>query len=118
MHLADWFLTAAERRNDATRIDDRHEHHDTWTEGNSVRVHIDGAQYFAVLYESLCSLRRDDWVHFTDWEGDPDERLVGPGTELGAVLVRPRPALACTCAACSGDRTRGRRTSRSRTTSR
>ena len=93
MHLADWFLTVAERQNDATRIDDRREHHDAWTEGNSVRVLIDGAQYFALLYESLCSLRRDDWVHFTDWEGDPDERLVGPGTELGAVLVRPRPAL-------------------------
>ncbi len=35
----------------------------------------------------LQSLRRDDWVHFTDWEGDPDERLAGPGTELVTVLA-------------------------------
>jgi phosphatidylserine/phosphatidylglycerophosphate/cardiolipin synthase-like enzyme len=50
-------------------------------------VLVDGAEYFRRLYDELCSLRADDWVHFTDWEGDPDERLVGPGTELADVLA-------------------------------
>ena len=31
--------------------------------------------------------RADDWLHFTDWEGDPDERLVGPGTAIGHVFA-------------------------------
>ena len=28
-----------------------------------------------------------DWVSFTDWQGDPDELLDGPGTEVGEVLA-------------------------------
>jgi phosphatidylserine/phosphatidylglycerophosphate/cardiolipin synthase-like enzyme len=32
-------------------------------------------------------LEPDDWVHFTDWRGDPDERLAGPGTEVAKVLA-------------------------------
>ena len=31
--------------------------------------------------------QRGDWVHFTDWRGDPDERLDGPGTEVARVLA-------------------------------
>ena len=49
-------------------------------------VLVDGATYFSRLYQALCSLRAGDWVHFTDWDGDPDERLAGPGTELATVL--------------------------------
>jgi phosphatidylserine/phosphatidylglycerophosphate/cardiolipin synthase-like enzyme len=83
--VEDWFLTAEERGNRWTRIDRGASAHG-WSAGNRVEVLIDGADYFRRLYEELCSLRADDWVHFTDWEGDPDERLVGPGTELGHVL--------------------------------
>ena len=35
----------------------------------------------------LCESRPGDWVYFTDWQGDPDELLDGPGTEIGAVLA-------------------------------
>ncbi len=81
----EWFLTAAARGNPAARID-RAASAAGWSEGNRVEVLIDGATYFSRLYRVLCSLRPGDWVHFTDWEGDPDERLAGPGTELATVL--------------------------------
>jgi phosphatidylserine/phosphatidylglycerophosphate/cardiolipin synthase-like enzyme len=87
MQLEDWFLTADERGNAATAIDRRHRDGKAWTEGNRVEVLIDGAAYFARLYDELRTLEADDWVHFTDWEGDPDELLVGAGTEVGRVLA-------------------------------
>jgi len=80
-----WFLTADERGNPWAQID-RGASSGGWSTGNRVEVLVDGATYFGKLYEVLCSLRADDWVHFTDWEGDPDERLAGPGTELAHVL--------------------------------
>ena len=39
------------------------------------------------LYEVFRTLDPDDWVHLTDWEGDPDELLAGPGTAVGDVLA-------------------------------
>ena len=87
MRLDDWFLTSDERGNSASDIDRRRGDGNAWTEGNQVDVLIHGSAYFARLYEVLRTLRADDWVHFTDWEGDPDERLAGPGTEIGRVLA-------------------------------
>ena len=87
MQFDDWFLTAEERGNPATEIDRRRRDGKAWTEGNRVEVLIDGADYFARLYDVLSTLRSDDWVHFTDWEGDPDERLAGPGTAVGHVFA-------------------------------
>ena len=87
MRLDDWFLTTEERGNPATEIDRRRGDGKAWTEGNRVEVLVDGAEYFARLYEVLCSLEPGDWVHLTDWEGDPDELLDGPGTEVGHVLA-------------------------------
>jgi phosphatidylserine/phosphatidylglycerophosphate/cardiolipin synthase-like enzyme len=87
VRLDDWFLTGDERGNPATEIDRRRGDGRAWTEGNAVEVLIDGAEYFRRLYEVLCTLEEGDWVHFTDWEGDPDERLAGPGTEVGRVLA-------------------------------
>jgi phosphatidylserine/phosphatidylglycerophosphate/cardiolipin synthase-like enzyme len=87
LEFDDWFLTADERGNAATEIDRRRGDGTAWTEGNRVEPLIDGATYFARLYEVLGSVRPDDWVHLTDWEGDPDERLVGPGTAVGHVLA-------------------------------
>jgi phosphatidylserine/phosphatidylglycerophosphate/cardiolipin synthase-like enzyme len=43
--------------------------------------------YFARLYEFLTSLDDDAFVHLCDWRGDGDERLTGPGSELGTVLA-------------------------------
>jgi phosphatidylserine/phosphatidylglycerophosphate/cardiolipin synthase-like enzyme len=83
--VEDWFLTLEERGNPWTRID-RGASEQGWSAGNRVEVLVDGATYFLRLFEVLSSLRADDWVHFTDWEGMPDERLVGPGSELATVL--------------------------------
>jgi phosphatidylserine/phosphatidylglycerophosphate/cardiolipin synthase-like enzyme len=87
VRLDDWFLTTEERGNRATQLDRRRGNDKAWTEGNRVDVLIHGVEYFARLYEILSSLDNDDWVHLTDWEGDPDERLTGPGTEVGQVLA-------------------------------
>ena len=87
MTVADWFLTAAERGNPATRIDSRRGDGLAYSEGNEVRVLVHGTEYFSRLLFALNALRRGDWVHFTDWRGDPDERLAGPGTEIARVLA-------------------------------
>ena len=87
MGLEDWFLTAEERGNRSTLLDGRRSDRASWTTGNRVHVLIDGAEYYESLYSALRSLGHGDWVHFTDWEGDADERLCGPGTEIGVVLA-------------------------------
>ena len=87
MGLEDWFLTGDERGNPSTLIDHRRGDGVAWTTGNRVEVLVDGVEYFRRLHGVLCSLGRGDWVHFADWEGDADERLRGPGTEVGLVLA-------------------------------
>ena len=87
MELDDWFLDASERGNPATEIDRRHADSRAWTEGNRGTVLIDGADYFARLHEVLCDAEAGDWVYFTDWQGDPDEELAGPGTAVGEVIA-------------------------------
>jgi phosphatidylserine/phosphatidylglycerophosphate/cardiolipin synthase-like enzyme len=82
-----WFLTPSERGNPASALDRRHAEGRAWTDGNQVRVLIHGAMYFQRLYEELILLGPGDRVYFTDWEGDADECLAGPGTEVGKVLA-------------------------------
>jgi phosphatidylserine/phosphatidylglycerophosphate/cardiolipin synthase-like enzyme len=84
--LSEWFLTGFERGNPATAIDRRHAA--PWTEGNLCRLLVHGHRYFARLHEELIALASGDMVCFTDWRGDPDERLAGPGTETATVLSR------------------------------
>jgi phosphatidylserine/phosphatidylglycerophosphate/cardiolipin synthase-like enzyme len=81
-----WFLTPDERGNPFTSID-AWKRGRAYTTGNHVEVLVDGATYFRRLYEELCEVDKGDWIHFTDWRGDPDERLAGPGTEIVKVLV-------------------------------
>jgi phosphatidylserine/phosphatidylglycerophosphate/cardiolipin synthase-like enzyme len=89
MHHTDWLLTASERGNRDSRIDDRHPGEVAWSEGNVVRPLIHGATYFAELHERLEATRAGDLVFFTDWQGDADEQLLGtPGTEVVEVLAR------------------------------
>ncbi len=85
--VREWFLLASERGNPHTRIDARKGGGKAWTEGNLVTPLIHGAVYFKRLYEEMCALEPGDWIHFTDWRGDPDERLAGPGTEVAEVLA-------------------------------
>lgn len=86
MDVSSWFLTAAERANRATRLDSRHPGGAAWSDGNDVRPLIHGAAYFAELLAGVRALRRGDLLLFTDWRGDPDELLAGPGTEVSRVF--------------------------------
>lgn len=88
MDLEAWFLTAAERDNPATVLDSRHGPDPAaFTEGNDVRALVHGATYFPRLAEVVDGLAAGDLLCFTDWRGDPDERLTGePGSEVSQVF--------------------------------
>ncbi|MEV6654715.1 hypothetical protein [Streptomyces sp. NPDC051219] len=86
MEPTDWLLTASERGNPVTRLDRRRPDGTAWSVGNEARPLVHGATYFAELLAAVRALRAGDLLLFTDWRGDPDERLVGPGTEIGPVL--------------------------------
>ena len=85
--LGGWFLTASERGNSTTRLDSRHPDGAAWTTGNRVRPLLHGTAYFAELLTGIRALRAGDLLLFTDWRGDPDQRLDGPGTEVSRVLA-------------------------------
>jgi phosphatidylserine/phosphatidylglycerophosphate/cardiolipin synthase-like enzyme len=80
-------LTAAERGNDHTVLD-RRRAGVAWSTGNDVRPLVHGATYFTELLRRVEELRAGDLLLFTDWRGDPDERLGGPGTEVAQVFCR------------------------------
>ncbi|OLB78121.1 MAG: phospholipase [Actinobacteria bacterium 13_2_20CM_2_71_6] len=86
MTLARWFLTGVERGNPQTGLDRRRPDGLAWSTGNEVRPLVHGRTYFAELLAGIRAARAGDLVLFTDWRGDPDERLAGPGTEVSRVL--------------------------------
>jgi phosphatidylserine/phosphatidylglycerophosphate/cardiolipin synthase-like enzyme len=82
----EWFLTAEERGNPATCLDRRHGNGLAWTPGNRVRPLIHGSRYFAELLARVPAMQAGDLLLFTDWRGDPDQRLVGSGPEVGTLF--------------------------------
>lgn len=82
-----WFLDREERGNPASRIDTRHDTGTAWSHGNTVRPIPHGAPYFTELLARVRELRSGDLLMFTDWRGDPGERLDGPGTEVADVFA-------------------------------
>ena len=86
--LESWFLTAAERGNHATQIDKRRGDGRAWTTGNRVDTLVHGAAYFRRLLQVVQGLGEGDRLYFTDWRGDPDERLgEGPKTAVGTAFA-------------------------------
>ncbi|MGX7677856.1 phospholipase D family protein [Jatrophihabitans sp. DSM 45814] len=77
--VQDWFLSRNERGNLATEL--------TWTRGNEVEPLVHGSAYFPRLLRSIAAMASGDLLLFTDWRGDPDERLAGPGTEVSRVFA-------------------------------
>ncbi|HEY5979774.1 MAG TPA: phospholipase D-like domain-containing protein [Microlunatus sp.] len=73
--VASWLLTKTERANDQTVLDDAHPGDCAWSKGNRVRPLVHGATYFAELLDRVEATRAGDLIFFTDWRGDPDERL-------------------------------------------
>ena len=86
MAVTDWFLSAQQRGNPATRLDRGRAGDSAWSEGNEVAALIHGASYFAELKRALAGVGPGDLVCFADWRGDPDERLDGEGLTVSAAL--------------------------------
>src|SRR3954466_2480649 len=76
-----WLLTDEERGNPATRIP-------AWTTGNLARPLVHGAAYFDRLVEEVDALGPGDHLFFTDWRGDPDERLREGGPTVAELFTR------------------------------
>lgn len=76
----EWFLTAEQRGNPATEIP-------AWVEGNHVELLIHGARYFDALVDEVEAMQRGDYLFFTDWRGDPDERLRPSGPTIRELLA-------------------------------
>jgi phosphatidylserine/phosphatidylglycerophosphate/cardiolipin synthase-like enzyme len=87
MRLDDWFLTAEERGNPATRLDRRHADGLAWAVGNQVTPLIHGSSYFPELRRCVDQMKRGDLVMFTDWRGDPDQRIDHDGSTISDVLT-------------------------------
>jgi len=79
--LADWFLTTEQRGNPFTSLPD-------WCTGNLVEPLIHGAAYFDRLAAEVGELRRGDYAFFTDWRGDPDERLRDDGPTIAELFCQ------------------------------
>src|SRR4051794_8386606 len=81
----DWFLTAEQRGNPASRID-AGRGAISWTTGNGVEVHVDGVAYFDALRHRLVSARSGDRILVAGLEADADLDL-GAGVRLAPLLV-------------------------------
>ncbi len=75
MSLPDWFLSEEERGNPHSSIP-------TWCEGNTAEPLIHGKTYFDRLATEVDSLRAGDHLFFTDWRGDPDEKMRDEGPTI------------------------------------
>jgi phosphatidylserine/phosphatidylglycerophosphate/cardiolipin synthase-like enzyme len=73
--LTEWFLTEAERGNPASEIP-------AWCEGNRAEALIHGATYFDRLVTEVEALQAGDHLFFTDWRGDPDEKMRDDGPTI------------------------------------
>jgi phosphatidylserine/phosphatidylglycerophosphate/cardiolipin synthase-like enzyme len=84
--VSEWFLGPSQRGNPATMVDRRHADGAAWTRGNAVDALVHGSAYFPELLRCVRQMRSGDLLFFTDWRGDPDQLLDGPGTEVSRVL--------------------------------
>jgi phosphatidylserine/phosphatidylglycerophosphate/cardiolipin synthase-like enzyme len=86
--LDGWFLTSAERGNEFSALDRRHPNALAYSTGNQVETLVHGATYFRRLLEAIRELGAGDRLYFTDWRGDPDQRLSDDADcEVGEVLA-------------------------------
>lgn len=97
--VARWLLTASERDNPHTRLDDPHPGETAWSTGNLVRPIVDGADYFAELHRVIEATTEGDLVLFAGWQIDGDQLLTDdPTSSLLAVLDRAENRRVQVCA--------------------
>lgn len=77
-----WFLTAQQRGNSATRVR-------PWTEGNAVRALAHGRSYFPVLASALAGAAAGDGVWLAGWRADGDELLDPAGPTVATRSAQP-----------------------------
>jgi len=82
----DWYLTPKERGNPDTSLDLRHGNGQSWTTGNLIRPLVHGAVYFRELLDRVNRMQQGDLMLFTDWRGDPDERLDGSNSDVAGLF--------------------------------
>ena len=75
-----WLLSADERGNPHTALPG-------WTAGNLAEPLLHGATYFDRLVEEVRSLNAGDHLFFTDWRGDPDEKLRDEGPTVAELFT-------------------------------
>src|SRR3712207_6946059 len=75
-----WLLSAEERGNPHTALPG-------WTGGNLAEPLLHGSTYFARLVEEVRSLDAGDHLFFTDWRGDPDEKLTDDGPTVAELFT-------------------------------
>ena len=76
----DWFLTRQERGNPDSALP-------TWCEGNLAEPLPHGSTYFDRLVTEVEGLGSGDHLFFTDWRGDPDERLRENGPTIAELFA-------------------------------
>jgi hypothetical protein len=88
VRLDDWFLTAAERGNPATRLDHGRGDGVAWSTGNEVRPLIHGAPYFAeLLAEALAENLALHLIAVLPRFPDQDGKLSLPPNLVGRVAA-------------------------------
>lgn len=87
MAVTDWFLSPKERGNPDSAIDRRHHDGAAYTSGNRVHPLIHGLSYLPALERRVNQLQPEDRLFFTDWRGDPDQRLRPDGAEVSSVFA-------------------------------
>ncbi|MGN9777346.1 phospholipase D family protein [Micromonospora sp. H33] len=77
----EWFLSAGERANPRSELP-------IWTSGNLAEPLIHGATYFDRLVREVEALEAGDHLFFTDWRGDPDQRMRPDGPTVAQLFAR------------------------------
>jgi phosphatidylserine/phosphatidylglycerophosphate/cardiolipin synthase-like enzyme len=75
-----WLLTSDERGNPAAGLP-------AWTSGNLAEALVHGSVYIDRLVEEVERLGAGDHLFFTDWRGDPDERMREDGPTVGELFA-------------------------------
>lgn len=81
MNLSDWFLTESERANPHSAVPH-------WCEDNLAQPLIHGATYFDHLVTEVEALDEGDHLFFTDWRGDPDQKMRDDGPTIRDLFCR------------------------------
>ena len=87
MGVAEWFLSASERGNAATRLDRRHDDGLAWSAGNDVKPLVHGGAYFPELLRCVRLMQSGDLLLFAEGRSDPDQLLDGTGREVSRELM-------------------------------